>query len=151
MRTVIAFLIGLLFGLGIVVSGMVNPAKVINFFDFFGTWDPSLAFVMGGALLTTFAGYRAVLRRHAPFLDTKFSLPTATRIDWKLILGSGVFGVGWGISGFCPGGAVPAAGTAQIEALVFMTGLVSGLVITRFILARAPKTPSPGATVGQEV
>lgn len=105
MRLLTTYLIGLVFGLGIVISGMANPAKVLNFFDVAGHWDPSLAFVLGGAVLTTFIGYRLVFRRSAPLFDTLFSLPFRTELDWKLVGGSAVFGIGWGIAGFCPGGA----------------------------------------------
>ncbi len=127
-----AFAIGLLFGLGIVVSGMVNPAKVLNFFDLAGTWDPSLAFVMGGALAVTFLGYRLVLKRDGPLLGSAFHLPTARAVDRPLVAGAAVFGIGWGIAGFCPGGAIPALGTGRSEVLVFVASLLAGIVIARF-------------------
>jgi uncharacterized membrane protein YedE/YeeE len=111
MRFVLIYLIGVIFGTGIVLSGMANPAKVINFFDIAGTWDPSLAFVMGGALITTAIGYRLVLGRARPIFDGRFNLPTARNLDARLIGGSAIFGIGWGIAGFCPGGALPALGT----------------------------------------
>lgn len=111
MKIITTYLIGLIFGLGISISGMINPAKVLNFFDIFGIWDPSLAFVMGGALITTAIGYRLVFRRTAPVFAPLFSLPTKSTIDRKLIFGSATFGIGWGIAGFCPGGAIPALGT----------------------------------------
>ena len=106
MRLISTYLIGLIFGVGIVISGMANPAKVLNFFDLAGSWDPSLIFVMGGALITSFIGYHIVLRRPSPLLSEHFLLPTRTRIDARLIGGSALFGVGWGIAGFCPGGAM---------------------------------------------
>ena len=102
MRLLSAFAIGLIFGLGIAVSGMINPAKVLNFFDLAGTWDPSLAFVMGGALAVAIPGYRLVLRKPAPAFDNSFQLPDTRVIDRRLVLGSATFGVGWGIAGFCP-------------------------------------------------
>lgn len=140
MRVLAAFLIGLLFGLGILVGGMANPAKILNFFDvaaiFGGGWDPSLAFVMGGALAVTAIGYRLVLRRPRPLLDTRFHLPAATRIDARLLAGSAIFGVGWGIAGFCPGGALPALGTGRMEVAVFVAALLAGVLGTRFVLAR---------------
>ncbi|MDA0187648.1 MAG: YeeE/YedE family protein, partial [Proteobacteria bacterium] len=111
MHLIIVYLIGVIFGTGIVVSGMANPAKVINFFDIAGTWDPSLAFVMGGALIVTAVGYRMVFGRARPLFEGRFVLPTARNLDARLIGGSAVFGVGWGIAGFCPGGALPALGT----------------------------------------
>jgi uncharacterized membrane protein YedE/YeeE len=109
-RIISAFAIGLVFGIGILVSGMANPAKVLNFFDIAGTWDPSLAFVMGGALIVTAIGFRLVLSRSHPLLAGGFSLPTKRDIDVRLLGGAGIFGVGWGIAGFCPGGAIPALG-----------------------------------------
>ncbi|MCL4111677.1 UNVERIFIED_CONTAM: hypothetical protein GTU68_023633 [Idotea baltica] len=131
MRFLAAYLIGLIFGLGILISGMANPAKVINFFDVAGTWDPSLAFVMGGALITTFIGYRYVLKQPTPLLDTKFALPTHAAIDTRLVAGSAVFGIGWGISGFCPGGALPALGTGRSEVVYFVLALVAGIYLAK--------------------
>lgn len=131
MRLVFLYLIGLVFGVGISVSGMANPAKVLNFFDVAGPWDPSLILVMGGALLTTFVGYRWVFRRSAPMLETRFHVPTSHVIDLRLIGGSAVFGIGWGISGFCPGGALPALGTGRWEVIVFTAALVAGIIVAR--------------------
>ena len=136
MRLFSAFLVGLIFGTGIAVSGMINPAKVLNFFDIAGTWDPSLAFVMGGALVTTFLGYRMVLRRDAPLIEARFQLPTARRIDARLIGGSAVFGIGWGIAGFCPGAAVPALGTGRWEVALFVAALLAGLWSARMVQDR---------------
>ena len=103
MRILINLIAGILFGLGLLVSGMANPAKVLNFLDLAGMWDPSLAFVMAGAIAVTLPGYRLVFRRSAPLLSDRFRLPTSTAIDYRLILGAAVFGIGWGRSGFCPG------------------------------------------------
>src|SRR5690554_6786649 len=103
-RLLSALLIGLVFGAGIALSGMSNPAKILNFFDFAGTWDPSLAFVMGGALAVTAIGYVFVLKRPMPVFDRMFHLPTRRDIDGPLVAGSALFGIGWGIAGFCPGG-----------------------------------------------
>jgi len=133
MRLVFAYAVGLVFGLGIVISGMANPAKVLNFFDVAGTWDPSLAFVMVGALAVAFAGYRLVLQRSAPVLNRRFHLPTATALDARLIGGAAIFGIGWGIAGFCPGGALPALGTGRWEVWVFTAALIAGIVATRTI------------------
>ncbi|MEF9605865.1 YeeE/YedE family protein, partial [Paracoccus sp. PXZ] len=96
MALLTALLIGLVFGAGIAVSGMANPAKVVNFFDIAGSWDPSLALVMGGALAVAYPGYRLVLRRPAPVLDPRFHLPERRRIDAALVWGSALFGIGWG-------------------------------------------------------
>lgn len=135
MRLVFLYLIGLVFGIGISVSGMANPAKVLNFFDVAGSWDPSLILVMGGALVVTFIGYRIVLARQAPLCETRFSLPTSRAIDRKLIGGSALFGVGWGITGFCPGGAIPALGTGTPAVFVFITAMIAGLLIGKLLLA----------------
>lgn len=136
MRMISAFTVGLIFGLGIAVSGMINPAKVLNFFDIAGHWDPSLIFVMGGALITTFIGYRLVLRRPAPLIEDRFQLPTNSTIDARLIGGSALFGLGWGIAGFCPGAALPALATGKLEVLSFVGALLAGIWVARRILAR---------------
>lgn len=140
MRLLSALLIGLIFGTGIAVSGMMNPAKVLNFFDLAGNWDPSLAFVMGGALAVAIPGYRLVLARKAPRFEPKFQLPDTKLIDLKLVAGSGLFGIGWGIAGFCPGGALPALGTLRPEALAFVAALVGGLLLARGLKAIAARS-----------
>jgi uncharacterized membrane protein YedE/YeeE len=142
MRLVSTYLIGLLFGLGIVLSGMANPAKVLNFFDIAGNWDPSLIFVMGGALITTFVGYWFVLKRDAPLLAERFLIPTSRELDTRLIGGSALFGVGWGIAGFCPGGALPALGTGRIEVIIFVAALIAGILATRFVMRLLRPEPS---------
>jgi uncharacterized membrane protein YedE/YeeE len=136
MRILSALVIGLIFGLGIAISGMINPAKVLNFFDLAGTWDPSLAFVMGGALAVAIPGYWIVLRRPTPVMSPRFQLPDTRVIDRRLVLGSATFGVGWGIAGFCPGGALPALGTARLDVVVFIASLILGLLIARFLQQR---------------
>ena len=130
-RTITASLIGLLFGAGIAISGMINPAKVLNFFDVFGTWDPSLAFVMAGALVVTAIGYRFVLKRPKPVFATTFHVPTGRRIDTPLIAGAAVFGIGWGITGFCPGGAIPGLGLWESSAWVFVVSMMAGILAAR--------------------
>jgi uncharacterized membrane protein YedE/YeeE len=127
MRLFVSYIVGLIFGIGISISGMANPAKVLNFFDIAGTWDPSLIFVMGGALVTTFVGYRFVLRRPTPAFEDSFKLPTRRDLDLPLIGGSAVFGIGWGIAGFCPGGALPALGTGRPEVFIFTAALIAGV------------------------
>lgn len=131
MRLIVTYVIGLVFGIGISISGMANPAKVINFFDVTGSWDPSLAFVMGGALVVAFVGFRMVLRRPAPALASDFQVPANRTIDARLIGGSAIFGIGWGIAGFCPGGALPALGTGRVEVLTFVVSAAIGIVIAR--------------------
>jgi uncharacterized membrane protein YedE/YeeE len=130
-----AAIIGLLFGSGIAISGMANPAKVLNFFDIAGNWDPSLAVVMAAALTVAFVGYRVVLRRPAPILEPKFLIPEQRRIDAPLVVGSAIFGVGWGITGLCPGGAIPALGLGQPTAFLFVGAMGAGMLITRWIRA----------------
>jgi uncharacterized protein len=134
MKHVLTFLTGLVFGLGIVMSGMSNPAKVINFFDIAGSWDPSLAFVMGGAVVVTFIGYRFVLKRPAPMMDTAFNVPSSRLIDRRLVGGSALFGIGWGIAGFCPGGALPALGTLNPDVLIFVASLVTGIFAAKTMM-----------------
>ncbi|AXI41411.1 DUF6691 family protein [Sulfitobacter sp. SK011] len=136
MRNLLTFFIGSIFGTGIAMSGMANPAKVINFFDVAGTWDPSLAFVMGGAVIVTFIGYRLVFCRSAPVYEPTFDVPTNRQLDARLLIGSGVFGVGWGIAGFCPGGALPALGTLDTRVVIFVAALIAGMLITRTALDR---------------
>lgn len=127
MRLIASYIVGLIFGVGISISGMANPAKVLNFFDVAGTWDPSLIFVMGGAVVVTFIGYRFVLKRPAPIMEAKFQLPTRRDLDLPLLGGSAVFGIGWGIAGFCPGGALPALGTGKSEVFIFVAALLAGI------------------------
>ncbi|SDH03621.1 YeeE/YedE family protein [Pelagibacterium luteolum] len=138
----LALLTGLVFGTGIALSGMINPAKVLNFFDIAGTWDPSLAFVMGGALIVTAIGYRFVLKSPRPLFDRQFHLPTRKDIDMPLLAGSAVFGIGWGIAGFCPGGSIPALGIMQTDAAIFVAAMIAGIAITR--AARQAMSRSPG-------
>lgn len=137
----LALITGLVFGTGIALSGMINPAKVLNFFDVAGTWDPSLAFVMGGALIVTAIGYRLVLKSPRPLFDRQFHLPTRKDIDMPLLAGSAVFGIGWGIAGFCPGGSIPALGLMQPDAVIFVAAMVAGIALSRFLrqaMARSP-------------
>lgn len=140
LRILTAAAIGLVFGAGIAISGMANPAKVLNFFDIFGTWDPSLLLVMASALAVTLAGYRLVLRRPAPVLDLKFHLPASRDLDLPLVAGSAFFGIGWGIAGFCPGGAIPALGLGQAAPVLFVTAMIGGMLLAnaaRDLLARS--------------
>lgn len=146
MHIAAAFGIGLIFGIGILVSGMASPAKVLNFFDIAGTWDPSLMFVMGGAVIVTFIGYRLVLQRTAPVLETSFRLPSAKHVDLRLVAGSAIFGLGWGIAGFCPGAALPALGTGRPDVMIFVAGLVAGLVATRLVIGLASKPVASGSS-----
>ena len=137
MKIAAAFAIGLVFGIGILISGMADPAKVLNFFDLAGTWDPSLIFVMGGALAVAMPGYALLFRARAkPVMEPAFDLPGTRQIDRRLVLGSAGFGIGWGICGFCPGGALPALGLIRWEVWLFAVALVTGLQLARLAKAR---------------
>lgn len=133
LRTLAAFGCGLIFGLGLAVSGMMSPAKVIGFLDVAGDWDPTLAFVMGGALLVTIPAYRVILNRRRPVLANGFSLPTKKSLDAPLIWGSALFGVGWGLVGFCPGPAVAAIGTGLPAVLGFVAAMIAGMALHAWI------------------
>ena len=131
-KLIISGLTGAIFGLGIAISGMANPAKVLNFFDVAGSWDPSLIFVMGGALITTAIGYLPVFgARRKPVFDDDFHLPVNRTIDMRLIAGSATFGIGWGIAGFCPGGAIPALGFGGIDVIAFVGAMIVGIALAR--------------------
>lgn len=133
MRPFFALVCGLIFGVGLVVSGMSNPAKVLNFLDVFGTWDPSLAFVMGGAVLVTFIGFRIVWGRSEPVLADRFHLPTKNDVDGQLLTGAAIFGLGWGLGGFCPGPAFTALPLASTGILAFFPALLIGMWAGRIL------------------
>lgn len=122
---------GLLFGLGLAVSGMANPAKVVNFLDVAGSWDPTLLFVMGGALAVTFVGYRVALARPKPLWAPSFSLPTARDIDVPLVAGAALFGLGWGLAGICPGPALAGLVLVRIEPVVFIAAMAAGMILIK--------------------
>lgn len=124
---------GALFGAGLLISQMTNPSKVLAFLDVFGEWDPSLAFVMGGALLVTFIGYRLVLRRKAPFLGQAFQLPNRRDIDFRLVGGAAMFGVGWGLAGLCPGPALASLFFGGVSVLVFVGAMLASMFVVRRI------------------
>jgi uncharacterized membrane protein YedE/YeeE len=128
MTTVVASLLaGLVFGLGLIVSGMANPAKVLGFLDLAGAWDPSLAFVMAGAVAVAALAFAVAKRRTLSWLGAAMKLPTSRDIDRRLVLGSAVFGVGWGIAGFCPGPGLVALGMGEVKALVFVVAMLAGM------------------------
>lgn len=132
MKQIFALLSGLVFGLGLIISGMANPAKVLNFLDVFGTWDPSLAFVMGGAIAVTTLGFALLFRnRQTPFFDSTFRVPTRNDLEPKLLTGAVIFGVGWGLGGFCPGPALTALPVAAIGTLIFVPFMLVGMWIAR--------------------
>ena len=134
-RQVSAFFIGLLFSLGLILSGMVDPDKVLGFLDIFGEWDASLAFVMGGAVIVNFIGYRIVAQRPHPLFNSQFAIPTRRDIDGNLIIGSSLFGLGWGLVGLCPGPAIASLGLAPAQTAAFVAAMLVGMSITRLIQA----------------
>ena len=133
------FLVGLLFGLGLILSGMTDPGKVLGFLDLFGLWDPSLALVMGGAIAVGFFAFVLAKKRTSNFLGGMLRLPTNAQIDKPLIIGSLLFGVGWGLAGFCPGPALVSMASGQPKALVFVVAMLVGMVgfelLDRFVHA----------------
>ncbi|MBV1703503.1 MAG: YeeE/YedE family protein [Hyphomicrobiales bacterium] len=147
----VALLAGLMFGFGLALSGMTDPNVVQSFLDPFGAWNPSLIFVMAGAVAVTFVGYRLAFRRGAPLLDAKFHMPTETRIDRRLVLGSALFGVGWGLSGYCPGPAVASLGAPSVDLALFALAMIAGLLAepalrARFVAWRASAPAVAAAT-----
>lgn len=128
-ESIAALLAGVLFGIGLAVSGMLIPDKVLNFLDVAGHWDPSLALVMGGALMVTIPGYYLVTRKSRPVLAESFSLPSATAIDGRLLLGAAMFGAGWGLSGLCPAPALVNITTGLVDVLVFVGAMLTGMLM----------------------
>ena len=126
---------GTVFGLGLSVSQMANPEKVLSFLDIFGRWDPSLLFTMAAAIIVTSIGYRLVFHR-GPVLGGKLHLPTRSDIDTRLLLGSAIFGVGWGLAGYCPGPAVTGITTGLLEPVLFLTAMIAGSQLERLWLMR---------------
>lgn len=130
-RLLVSLVAGALFGAGLVVSGMVNPARVLGFLDFAGipagTWDPTLAFVLGGALAVSIPGYWLARRRRAPVLDTRSHVPPPGSADGRLIAGAVLFGLGWGMAGFCPGPALAALATGEAKVLAFAGAMAAGM------------------------
>lgn len=149
MQALSAFFVGTLFAVGLGISGMTQPEKVIGFLDFFGSWDASLMFVMLGAVLMYFIFYRTV-RGYAPILATGFQIPTRRQIDARLVGGSAMFGVGWGLAGFCPGPALTSIGNAASGALVFVGAMVGGMYLFagfNRVMSRSPSpSPAPSAS-----
>lgn len=124
---------GVVFGLGLIVSGMANPEKVLGFLDIAGAWDPSLAFVMGGAIMVGVVAFAVARKRTLSFLGFHMKMPTSNHIDKRLILGGLMFGIGWGIAGFCPGPGLVALGAGEIKAAVFVAAMVAGMGIFEVI------------------
>jgi uncharacterized membrane protein YedE/YeeE len=131
MPIILSLLVGVIFGAGLALSDMVNPARVLNFFDVAGSWDPTLIFVMGGALATTTLGYRLVFARKAPLTGGTFHLPTQRQIDLPLVGGAAAFGLGWGLAGFCPGPALAALVSLEPKVWLFVIAMLAGMTVTK--------------------
>jgi len=138
MNLVSALLAGLVFGLGLVLSGMSNPAKVLGFLDLAGGWDPSLLFVMGGALAVGLLAFALARRRGRTLLGEALQLPAARQVDRRLVGGSLLFGIGWGLAGFCPGPALVALGLGEPKALVFVAAMLLGMALFEWLERRLP-------------
>jgi uncharacterized membrane protein YedE/YeeE len=133
-----SLLAGLVFGLGLLVSGMANPAKVLGFLDLAGRWDPSLAFVMAGAIAVGAVAFAVARKRTSTFLGTEMRLPSARHIDRRLVGGGLLFGIGWGIAGFCPGPALVALGMGEGKAVVFVVAMLVGMGLFELVERRKP-------------
>ena len=139
------FFVGLLFGVGLIVAGMTDPSKVLGFLDLAGTWDPSLAFVMGGGILVGLGAFATAKKRTTNFLGGALHLPTSTHIDQRLIGGALLFGAGWGLAGFCPGPAIVSLGAGQPKAAVFVAAMLAGMVVFELLEhRRGRKSAQPG-------
>jgi len=149
MSILLQFITGLVFGLGLILAGMTDPAKVLNFLDFAamssGGWDASLAFVMAGAVIVTGLGYRLVLKWHRPLFAPSFNLPGTRLIDSRLVAGATLFGLGWGLSGFCPGPALTAVGTGSSPAILFALAMFAGMAAARWHETPGTNTVLPGS------
>ena len=131
------FFVGLLFGLGLILSGMTDPSKVIGFLDIFGLWDPSLALVMGGAIAVGFFAFALAKKRDVNFLGGALHLPTSSQIDKPLVIGAVLFGAGWGLAGFCPGPALVSLASGQIKAAAFVVFMLAGMQLFEILARRA--------------
>jgi uncharacterized membrane protein YedE/YeeE len=138
MNRLIEFIAGVLFGIGLILSGMTDPGKVIGFLDVAGTWDPSLALVMAGAISVGVFGFGVARKRGTTLLGGPMQLPNTNAIDSRLLIGSAVFGVGWGLAGFCPGPAVVATGAGHWQALVFTLAMLAGMAVHELSARPAP-------------
>ena len=140
-----ALLSGLVFGLGLILSGMANPAKVLGFLDLAGAWDPSLALVMAGAIAVGFFAFLIAKMRTVSLIGAEMKLPTATHIDKRLVAGGTLFGMGWGIAGFCPGPGLVALGMGEPKALVFVAAMLAGMMVFQLLEKRQPPPVPHGA------
>jgi uncharacterized membrane protein YedE/YeeE len=153
MRHLTAFIVGAIFAVGLGISGMTQPAKVIGFLDLFGSWDPTLMFVMIGAMVMYFVFYR-VVRGHAPILSEHFRIPTSRQIDKRLVTGAAMFGVGWGLAGFCPGPGLASIGNGAPSVLIFVGAMVAGMylftITDRLVLRRPRRARATVPASGQD-
>ena len=138
MQIISAGLVGLVFGLGLILGGMTNPAKVIGFLDLAGAWDPSLGLVMGGAMVIAAAAFKVAKRRARSVLGATLQIPQSRVIDKRMILGSLAFGAGWGLAGFCPGPALVSVASGAAEALVFVAAMLAGMALFEYLLRQKP-------------
>ena len=143
MKTLTALLAGLVFGVGLIVSGMANPAKVLGFLDLAGQWDPSLAFVMGGAVAVGSIAFLLARRRTLSLIGLEMRLPTDRHVDRRLIVGSAIFGIGWGIAGFCPGPALVALGMGEAKAIAFVVAMLLGMGLFELLERQRAASPVP--------
>ena len=139
MLVVTSLLAGLVFGLGLIVSGMANPAKVLGFLDLGGAWDPSLALVMAGAIAVGLGAFALAKKRSVSLLGAPMKLPTAGAVDRRLMIGSSLFGIGWGVAGFCPGPALVALGMGEGKAVVFVLAMLAGMLVFQVLEARTAR------------
>ena len=143
------FAVGLIFGIGLILSGMTDPGKVLGFLDLFGAWDPSLALVMGGAIFVGVFAFALAKRRTTTFLGGALRLPTSSDIDRRLVIGGLAFGVGWGLAGFCPGPALVSLGAGQAKAVVFVVSMLAGMLVFELAERRAARRGArPAAAEG---
>lgn len=149
MLALASFLAGLVFGIGLIVSGMANPAKVLGFLDLAGRWDPSLALVMAGAIAVGIPAFFVAGRRARTLLGTPMRLPTARQVDKRLFVGSVVFGVGWGLAGYCPGPALASLGSGQVKAVVFVAAMLAGMLVFDLIERERSKSTAKSAVVAE--
>lgn len=139
------FVVGLLFGWGLLISGMTDPGKVLGFLDLAGAWDPSLAFVMGGGVLVGLVGFTLARKRTRSLLGSAMHLPTSRDLDRRLVLGSLAFGVGWGLAGFCPGPGIVAMGAGESQAALFVVAMIVGMLLFELLDRRAKASAARGA------
>jgi uncharacterized membrane protein YedE/YeeE len=136
MSLLLSLVTGALFGLGLALAGMLNPTKVVAFLDITGNWDPSLAFVMGAGLVVNLIGWQIAKRRTQPIFASQFHLPQASQIDRRLLVGSALFGVGWGLAGLCPGPAITSLAFMDSDAVIFFVAMAAGLLASRRIFVK---------------